>query len=199
MKTILFNTLALLTLINPISKVFVVSLLSEKADNKAINRVALRSSIAAAAILIVFTLSGTFIFSKILHVDIYSLKIVGGVILILRGFQALTRGIFFETELQQKIEDLSIVPLASPMIAGPAAIAAAVSFPSQYGLTATIIPLLIAISINFGFMLCSARIAKFLHKCNLFGTLIRITGLVVATIGMQMILNGGFEYVQTYF
>src|SRR5208337_3437215 len=102
----------------------------------------------------------------------------------------------FEVSKNQKLEDLSVVPLASPMIAGPATITAAVSFPAKYGITVTAVSVIIAIFINFLVMIISPFLSRTLTRHNIMGALIRITGLIVATIGVQMVLDGFGEYIR---
>ena len=194
--TILDCTLALIALINPVSKIFIISTLSEKTSDREIRRTAVKSTFIAAWILLSFLFVGNFLLSTIFHVQIHSFKIAGGLVLLYNGFQALTKGLFFEVDYSQKLEDLSIVPLASPMIAGPATITASVSFPAKYGLLVTSISILIAISINLAIMLASRHISRFLERHHVMSALIRITGLIVATIGIQMMLEGFGDYIK---
>lgn len=188
-------TLALIALINPISKIFLITTLNESTDSSGLNNIIVRSSIIALVILLIFTFIGNFLLVTFFNIQIYSLKIAGGIVLVFRGFEALNKGVFFELSHNQKLEDLSIVPLASPMIAGPATITAAVSFPAKYGLAITAFSILAAVAVNLFIMIISPRIAGALSKHNIMGALIRITGLIVATIGVQMILDGLGEYI----
>ncbi|MDP8267015.1 MAG: MarC family protein [Candidatus Aceula meridiana] len=194
MNVYLNCTLALLALINPLSKIFVVHTISQGSDEKGLTRILVKASLIAMAILVIFTFGGNFFLKYVFHVDIYAFQMVGGLVLLLRGMQALNRGLFFETEANQKLEDASIVPLASPMIAGPATITAAISFPSQYGLAPTIFAIILGIAINLFLMTKTRMISNILIRFNLMGALIRITGLIVATIGAQMILDGIVTY-----
>ncbi|PKL17590.1 MAG: MarC family protein [Spirochaetae bacterium HGW-Spirochaetae-5] len=193
--TVIDCTLLLIALINPISKIFLITTLKESTDESGLNNIIIRSSIIALIILLIFTFAGNFLLVNFFNIQIYSLKIAGGIVLVFRGFEALNKGVFFELSHNQKLEDLSIVPLASPMIAGPATITAAVSFPAKYGLTVTALSILAAVAVNLFIMLISPRIAGALSKHNIMGALIRITGLIVATIGVQMILDGLGEYI----
>jgi len=185
----------LIALINPISKIFVVSTLSGDSSNNELRRICIKVSLVAVCILVLFALAGNFLLTVVFHVSLYAFQMVGGVVLFFKGVQALNKGLFFEIEGHQKLEDASIVPLASPMIAGPATIAAAVSFPSQYGMLMTLLSILGALSVNLLIMFYSRTISDYLKKYNLMGPLIRITGLVVATIGAQMFLDGLGVYV----
>lgn len=196
-KIILDCTLAFVALINPISKIFLLSTFSDRVADIDIRRIAVKSTIIAAGILLSFVFIGNFILTEIFHVQIYSFKIAGGLVLLFRGFEALNKGLFFELSENQKLEEMSIVPLASPMIAGPASIAASVSFPATYGMMVTALSVLIAVIVNLAFMLTAKYINRFLDRHHIMGALIRITGLIVATIGVQMALDGIREFATT--
>ena len=190
------NALFFLALINPVSKIFVISMLAEKTEPDKLRGIIIKSSMMAASMLIIFAIAGDFLLQRVFHVQIYSFQIVGGLILTIRGFQALNKGVFFEVDASQRLEDISIVPIASPMIAGPATLTAAISFPAQHGILATIGPLIAAVALNALVMFSSQNISKAFKKYNLYGALIRITGLLVATIGMQMVCDGLLEYIK---
>lgn len=195
--TLIKCSLALIALINPISKIFIITTLAEKYDERELRRVVVKSSSVAVTILLIFALVGNFLLQTVFQVHIYAFKLAGGIVLVLRGFEALNKGLFFELRDGQQLEDISIVPLASPMIAGPATITAAVSFPAKYGMIYTLISIVIALLINLSVMYFSRLIGKVLIKNNIMGALIRITGLIVATIGIQMILDGISTYIAT--
>ncbi|MCX7679774.1 MAG: MarC family protein [Spirochaetes bacterium] len=187
--------LALLALINPVSKIFIMSLIAEKSSFREVERISIRASLVAAIILLTFLFVGNPLLVHVFHVHIYSFKIAGGMVLVYRGFEALNKGLFFEYKYTRKLTDFSIVPLASPMIAGPATITASVSFPAKYGTAITMISIIVAIGINLLIMLSSRYIHAHLKRHNIMGALIRITGLIVATIGIQMVLDGVSEYL----
>lgn len=191
--------LALTALINPMSKIFIMSTIAEKSSFREVERIAVKASIVAIIILLLFTLVGNALLTGIFHVELYSLKIAGGLVLALRGFDALNKGLFFELKSNQRLEELSIVPLASPMIAGPATITASVSFPARYGMAITVIAIVLAVCINLLIMLTARFINTYLVRHNIMGALIRITGLIVAAIGIQMMLDGFADYTAVIF
>jgi multiple antibiotic resistance protein len=196
LKTILDCTLACIALINPISKLFLLSTLSQKISGAEIKRIAIKASIAATVILLLFLLVGNIVLTQVFRIQIYSFKIAGGLVLLYRGFEALNKGLFFEFKDNQELEEMSVVPIASPMIAGPATITAAVSFPATYGMIQTSLSLFIAIAVNLGVMLMARQINGFFDRHHIMGALVRITGLIVATIGVQMVLDGMGDYLK---
>jgi multiple antibiotic resistance protein len=190
MKEIIINTLYLLALINPVSKISILTVFMQKVEQKEISSIAFKSTTVALFILILSMFAGEIILDKIFHVDFYSLKIAGGFVLIWVGFGALRNGVFFEHDIQGRFADISLVPLACPMIAGPATITAVIALHINSGTVQTAAPLVLAIFINYIFMILSIPIGRILQKFNIMGALIRLTGLIVMTMGVQMILDG---------
>lgn len=188
MEHLFSTTLYLLALVNPVSKIFLLSTFSKEVRPRELWRLAWVSSLVGLGILLLFALAGKLLLRSVFHVEIYSFQIVGGAVLFAIGYRALSKGVFFEIDEKTSFEEMSIVPLASPMIAGPATITAAVSFSVQYGLPVTVSASALAVGINFLAMRWAGRIGAQLMRFNLMGALIRITGLVVATIAVQMVL-----------
>lgn len=182
--------LYLVALINPISKVFVLSSMSGDMDERQLRLLALRSSVVALVILLAFAVVGNVILTTVFHVTLYAFQIVGGLVLFFVGFKALSHGTFYEDLDRKAVADLALVPLASPMIAGPATLTAAISFPAQYGMLYSMLAMVLAVGVNLVVMLFSRTIGRALQAHNLMGALIRITGMIVATIAVQMVLTG---------
>jgi multiple antibiotic resistance protein len=187
---ILINALYLLALINPISKVSVLSVIASTEERSVLQSVVVKSSLVALAILMGVMLFGDFVLHDIFHVQIYSLQVAGGIVLFITGLNALRKGIFFEQDMHSRFADMAVVPLACPMIAGPATIAASLALTTQAGKLLLAGSLTVAVALNMLIMLLSGRISSWLLRFNLLGALIRITGLIVTAIGIQMVLDG---------
>ncbi len=199
-ELLIVNAIYFLALINPVSKVFLLSSLNPQISQRELIKISINSSIAAYIILCLFTGAGLFLFSTVFKIDLYSLKIAGGIILSIIGLRAVTRGAFYEKAIDRKISselEFSVVPLGAPLIAGPATITGAISLSSQHGFFLTIVSLTIALLINFFFMIGSFWIGKALQKIHATGAVIRITGLIVSAIAVQMALNGLKDWLGT--
>lgn len=187
---IAINALYLLALINPISKVSILSALPSEQRDARYFSLAAKSSMVAASILFGAMIVGDLVLRSIFRVDLYSLKLAGGVVVFWVGLNALRRGVFFEHESSAGIQDMALVPLACPMIAGPATIAACIGLRAQHGILMPTIAMLLALSCNHIIMMFSPSIGRALSRFNILSALIRITGLIVMTIGTQMALDG---------
>lgn len=116
------------------------------------------------------------------------------------GWLAVREGRFFqkrEHEMRQDFNELSVVPLAAPLIAGPGTITIVISYSALYGNLSCMISVAIALTVNFITMLFSQPISRLLHLLHLTGPLIRITGLIVAAVAVQMVLNGITEWLKS--
>lgn len=189
-KLIISCVVAILALVNPIQKVLIITSLQERFPVRDLRYISIKSTITATLILIFFLYLGDITFTYVFRVELYSFQVTCGAVLMYNGLSGLLKGFFLKVDENIKLADLTTVPIAIPMIAGPATITAAVTFPMQYGRWITIVAILTALVVNLFFMLEARRIGSFLIKYNFMNPLIRIIGLIVATIGLQMVFDG---------
>ena len=181
---------AFLALINPIQKVFVVFSLQENYSRAELHRIVDKATVTAIGVLLLFLFLGEAILGYVFNLKIYAFQITCGIVLFYNGFVGLQKGAFLTIDKNTRMEELIAVPIAIPMIAGPATITAAVTMPAVYGRWMTIAAVILALLLNLLIMRNADRIGKFLVRQNMLMPLIRITALIVAAIGLQMILNG---------
>ena len=196
---ILENSLYLLALLNPASKVMFLATYDPPLTRKQIFELSWKSSGAALLILVFLAAAGEIVLSRIFRVELYSLRITGGLVVFLIGWTAIREGRFMQRRhqsMKESFTDLSLVPLAAPLIAGPGTIAAAISSTAEFGILATTCALTLAIFSNFVLMIFSPAINRILEKTHLLGPLIRLTGLIIAATAMQMIATGIKEFLK---
>lgn len=187
--------LTLLALINPIQKVFVVFSLQENHTRQELHRIVDKATITAIGVLLLFLFLGEAILGYVFNLEIYAFQITCGIVLFYNGFAGLQKGAFLTIDKNTRVEELIAVPIAIPMIAGPATITAVVTMPAVYGRWITIAAVIFALLVNLLVMRNADRIGKFLVKQNMLMPLIRIIALIVAAIGLQMILNGMTTFI----
>ena len=197
-RMLISSFVALLALVNPIQKIFIITSLQNQFTDKDLRYLASKSSLTAFIILVFFLFLGQLIFNYVFHIELYAFQVTCGVVLFYNGIMGLQKGVFLQVDQNIKLADLSAVPIAMPMIAGPATITAAVTFPAHYGKTITVISIFLALSINLLLMFFAKSIGKVLTKYNFMNALIRITGLIVATIGVQMIFTGITNFIHGF-
>lgn len=189
-SAVLTNALYLLVVINPVSKIALLSPCAPEKGRGELAAASVKSTCVAAAILLGAVFCGDFLLRRVFRIELCALQIAGGIVLAWVGFQALRRGVFFEMDLTARFADLAIVPLACPMIAGPATITAALSLRSAVDPLWLTLSIALALAANLLCMACAAPVGRLLTKFNIMGALIRITGLIVMTMGVQMVIDG---------
>jgi len=192
---VLSSVLYFLALINPASKVFLLCSMDPRPRRRELAHLALKSTLVAFVILLLVITVGTPLLERVFHVQLYSLKFAGGVILFLVGLSAVQRGRFHETAHRGQLDDLSVVPLGAPLIAGPGTITAAISFATEHGWVPAMLTMTIALALNFGLMLLAFPIGRQLERIHAIGPLVRITGLIVAAVAAQIALDGLHDWL----
>src|SRR6266571_2032254 len=146
---------------------------------------ALKASIASTAILIVFATAGELIF-KFFGVTLPAFRIAGGIVLGLSAFEMLRAdrpSRESKEEIREGIEkvDISITPLAIPLLAGPGATSKA-PVPVYVAVVLTGVATYVLLSF-------SVYIQRALGTTGIL-VLSRLMGLVLATIAVQFVLDG---------
>lgn len=158
--------------------------------------IALKSNLIALIILLFFLALGNVVFAYVFNIQLYAFRITCGLVLLYNGFIALHNGILIKIDTQTRLNDIAAVPIALPMIAGPGTITAVVTLPQQEGVVVTILAILAVVITNTLVMLNAQHIGKVLNKLNLMSPMIRILGLIIATVGVQMCFSGLKEFIE---
>lgn len=110
----------MIALVNPFQKVFVVTSLQKQFDIKSTRFISVKATITALLILLIFLFSGQAILHEVSRIEIYAFQVTCGVVLFYNGLNGLQKGTFINIEKQLSLREISAVPIALPMIAGPA-------------------------------------------------------------------------------
>jgi multiple antibiotic resistance protein len=150
-------------------------------------RAALLAALAAGSLIAVFALFGRLILDY-LHVSVESLTIAGGLLLLLVALQML-RG---EAIDQADSPNIALVPLATPLLAGPGAIAAVMVLTRRYedgqGTIGVLLGIVAASAVVAVGLMLAAGIARILHP-SVIHFLTRVLGLLLAAIAVQFIVD----------
>lgn len=195
-KLFLSAFFAFLALVNPLQKLFVVMSLQESYTQDDVRKIVNRSNRTALEVLVLFLFAGEIVLNYVFNLQLYAFQTTCGLVLLYNGFMGLQKGAFLSLDGKTRMEDIIAVPIAVPMIAGPATITAVVSMPSIYGKWITVSAVILAIAVNWAIMRYANPISKILTRYNILMPLIRITGLIVAAIGTQMIFNGVKSFLE---
>lgn len=151
-------------------------------------KAALRATGAAAGLVIGFALVGQALFDY-LEVSIESLSIAGGLLLLLVALEML-RGM---DEPSEDTADVALVPLATPLVAGPGAIATVIILSEQHpgaaGRAGVIGGIVAALLVVLAVLLLSERLGRVL-PASLISFLTRVFGLLLSAIAVQLVVDG---------
>lgn len=164
-----------------------LSLVSQKSPRE---RTRLAWIAAGVSLLVItsFALFGRFIL-EYMHVSIEALQAAGGLLLLYVSLQLLTGTAH---EMETKGTNIGMVPLGTPLLAGPGAIVATMIFVEQADSTARmggLVIAIIAVHLVIGIVLMtSTTILKVIRESGV-NLLARIAGLLLAAIAVQMLAN----------
>ena len=183
-----------------ISAIF-AALTSEYSDKKR-KRTAVRAVTVATIVLLVFAVLGEALLS-VLGISMASLRTAGGIILLLIGIEmvfARTSGASSTTELEdeetQERQDVSVFPMALPLIAGPGSMGAVMlmmAHASDFYQQATLILCVIAIMLlTLVCLLAATPITRLLGVTGMH-VIMRVMGVLLCALAVQFIFDGVVE------
>ncbi len=167
-------------------------------------RMALRAAVVAWAVLSTFALFGSLIF-KTFGITLSAFKVAGGILLLITAIDMLraqpsrTRSSPEEAVEGSAKDDVAIVPLAMPLLAGPGAIATVTVLAGRGPTWPYVIPVLFAIAVTcaaaYLLLRIAGRINGLLGRSGI-AVLERIMGLLLAAIAVQFMADGVRELLR---
>lgn len=186
-------SLSLFLLMDPIGNVPIyLSILKNIPDTES-RKIVLREKLIALGIILFFFAVGRH-FLMYLSISISSVQISGGIILFLIALNM----IFPSDKSFHKVDDNPpfIVPLATPLVAGPSVLAAVMIYSRQeISWYITALAILIAWLASTLILVFSPNLKKILGQRGLTGVE-RLMGLVLTLIAVQMFLEGVSSFLQ---
>src|SRR6266508_4370285 len=161
---------------------------------------ALRASVTAGIVLAAFALAGEWIFG-VLGISFGAFKVAGGVVLLLLALDMIrtqpsrTRITEGEVEAGAGKEDVAIVPLAMPLLAGPGSIATAIVLMARAreGPWWHVLPVFGAIAVtaaaSYVVLAGATRTERVLGRTGL-AIVERAAGLLLVGVSVQFMLDG---------
>lgn len=193
------STITIFTIMNPLSAgVVMLSLLDDNVSKKDINTIAWRNSKAMFATMLILFLSGIYIF-EFFGISPHGLRVFGGLILLVMGFnmvQGHGKKVNHTPKDQSAAmdrEDISVVPLAIPIMAGPGMATTLINLSTGAKEWQDYASAALAILICCVASLIILRRMPFIKKSlgiNGLKVLNRLMGLIVGSLAAQMIFNG---------
>ena len=160
---------------------------------------AIKAAIVATLILLVFALFGEQMLAA-LHIELAAFRVAGGIMLFLIALEMV-----FEKRSQRRearaekiratpaVEDVSVFPMAMPMIAGPGSIATIMLLMARAQGTAQTLVILGALAAVMALSLIALLIAPGLMKllgASVEAVITRLLGVLLAALAAQYVIDG---------
>ncbi len=196
----------LFVVIDPISLAPLFSGLTFGGSGSYRRRMAWKGVVVAGCILLAFALVGDRLL-QYLSVSMPAFSIAGGILLFLLAIEmvfARQSGLRSTTASEQAEAehrpDISVFPLAIPMIAGPGSLTTILLLVGDRGLSSeTLVVLLVmfvVLLITLGMLLMASHLMKLLGETGT-NVITRVLGIVLAALAVQFIINGVMETFPT--
>ncbi len=199
-ETLVATFVTLFVAIEPLSTAAVFASLVADAAPAERRRTAVRGVMISAVVLFAFAFGGKPLLGA-LGIELSAFRIAGGILLLLvsidmvmarpSGLRAATPGELEESGTRQ---DISVFPLAIPLIAGPGALTAIVLLMSDgagnIALQVAIVAVLLAILVvTLLCLLAAAQIVRLLGETGV-NVVSRVSGIILAALAVQFVIDG---------
>ena len=196
----------LFVVIDPVAVAPIFASMTEGTDRAHQKSMAYRGTIVGTSVLLFFALIGES-FLGILGISMDAFRVAGGMLLFLIAMEMVfeqrterrqKRADKFKEEHEQEIiehpDDISVFPIAVPLLSGPGSIATVMLMMSgqqgndmaQATILATIFVVMI---ISLGFLLMAGQMMKLLGAA-MTSVITRVLGIVLAAMAAQFVLDG---------
>ena len=184
------------TLTNPLGTMPVFLTMTNGMSDDERKTIVRRATIVSFITLMVFTFSGQFVF-KFFGISTNGFRIAGGIIIFTIGFDMLqarySKAKLKDEEVKTYVNDISVTPLAIPMLCGPGAIANGIMLMEDAD---TLIKKILLVSviasvyfITFLILRASTRLNKYMGETG-NNVMMRLMGLILMVIAVECFVSG---------
>jgi len=187
--------LALFPIVNPLGGIPLFFSLTGDYTPEERRRAALKTSLYVIAILIIFMLFGRFVLN-FFGISLPVLKIAGGLIVantawgMVTGSHRVTKE---ETSEALTKEDISLTPMAMPMLSGPGSIGVVMGLAAESDNLGMVIGI---VGLGLTVYLCLSLGGPFVKRLGpgAVGAINRIFGFLILAIAVQLVWNGAADF-----
>ncbi len=190
--------LGLVATVNPIGIMPVFVSLTGHLTPEEKARTAATANLAVAIILIVSLLVGQLLLDMF-SISLDSFRVAGGLLLLSISFSMMSGKLGEDKQNKQEQseyntrEQIGVVPLAMPLMAGPGAISSTIVYGSKYSTLQNILGLTITIVLfaicTWALLRSAPYIVRFLGQTGI-NVITRIMGLILGALGIEFIATG---------
>jgi multiple antibiotic resistance protein len=189
---------ALLAIVNPVGVIPIFINMTADQDEMVRNRNGVMAAVSMGIILMVVLFSGEAIL-RFFGISVGSFRVGGGILILLMAISMLhakmSRVRQTEEEERDSVErdSVAVVPLGTPLLAGPGAISTVILYAQRYSSITHYLYLLGIIVLLVGLTALAFRLAsptaRLLGKTGI-NVVTRLMGLIMAAVGVEFIANG---------
>jgi multiple antibiotic resistance protein len=195
-----YSFVALFVIIDPIGTAALFVGLTHGLTEPASRRVAYRAVLIAGILLLFFAFAGNALLRG-LAIGLPAFRIAGGLLLFLVAidmvFARQSGGRGLTAQESQEVDsghDISVFPLAIPLIAGPGALTTMLLLMGQAGpeplaRTAVIVVMIVVLVITLVSLLMATRVVRVLGTTGV-NVVSRVLGVLLAAVATQLVLDG---------
>lgn len=197
------SLIIMLVVVDPVGIAPLFVALTQGESEAVRRRTAIRGTFIAGGILVVFVLVGDTLLNA-LGIGMPAFQIAGGALLFLLAVEmvfARHSGVRSTTAREQREaearKDISVFPLAIPLIAGPGALTSVLLMVGEQGddpvvIGSVLAVIVVVLLITLASLLFSARIMAFMGETGA-NVVSRVLGVILAALAVQFVLNGWQE------
>lgn len=188
----------LIVIVDPPASIALFLALGSNLDKRGLQSVATRACVFAALVLLTFLVVGEGLLNHI-GVELYSLRIAGGLMLGTVGMNMLKEG---QKPSRKTISvasggeitmadsvDFDLVPLGMPMLAGPGAITLVILMGTTYGFRTVALAILVVMAFSLSLFFLASNMKNVVGE-NSTRAITRVMGLLIVTTSVQYFLDG---------
>ena len=198
MITLSLVIVPLIVIVDPPASIALFLAMGSDLDKSALQSVATRACTFAALVLLTFLVVGEGLLNHI-GVELYSLRIAGGLMLGTVGMNMLKEGqkpsrkvipVASGGEISRGDSvDFDLVPLGMPMLAGPGAITLVILMGTTYGFRTVALAILVVMAFSLSLFFLATNMKNVVGE-NSTRAITRVMGLLIVTTAVQYFLDG---------
>jgi multiple antibiotic resistance protein len=179
-------------IIDPVGNLVVFHLMTSHMALRQQVQVAAVAVLAAGTMLVLFAVAGLDVLD-FLNISEPGFRVAAGLLLLIPAYRMVSQGAFYEAPAEAAPEpiDVALVPFATPLMAGPGALAAAASLSDELGQAETLAGVWCVLAISFGAFVASHRLFA-VFGASAFRLMTRLVGILLVAISVDFII-GGFQ------
>ncbi len=190
LRNILLSFIPVFVAVDAIGVLPILSSLTAGLDARQKNRIIVQSMFTAACLAVGFIFLGKAVF-RLLGITLGDFMIAGGVILFCLAIIDIVNPV---KRRRMPADDLGVVPLGTPLIAGPAVLTTSMLAVSEYGLVPTVISVLANILLAGLIFRFSLMLIEILGEAGA-KAISKVASLLLAAIAVMLIRKGLTSFV----